>query len=94
MSPYDKKAQQELSQLKKKVTSTKDNFLNKRSFITSILYTLNIVEVQNEKKKTFIFVEEGNNSRMVKEIFRKRSQINFTNDKSEANIIWTRFCDY
>lgn len=91
---YDKKEKESMNQLKKKVGSTRESLLTRKFFMNSILSSLNISEIYNEKKKTLVYVEDGNNSRMVKEIFRKRPQITFTNDKNEANIIWTRFCDY
>lgn len=31
---------------------------------------------------------------MVKEMLRKRSHIVFVNEKKDANLVWTRFCDY
>ena len=40
--------------------------MSKRAFLNSILYSFGIAEIQNEKKKILVYVEEGNNSRMVK----------------------------
>ena len=68
--------------MKSKVSSTKDNFLTRKVYLNSILQSLNIGEIQNEKKRHYVYVEEGNNSRMVKEIIRKRPQIIFTSDKN------------
>lgn len=68
--------------MKSKVTSTKDNFLSRKVYLNSILHSLNIGEIQNEKKRHYVYVEDGNNSRMVKEIIRKRPQIIFTSDKN------------
>lgn len=53
-----------------------------------------IEEIILEKKKINIYLEEGNNSRMVKEILRKRPQLNFVPDKKNAHFVWTRFCDH
>jgi len=51
-------------------------------------------ELQYPKKPTLthkfkVYVEEGNNSRLIKEILRKRSCIRIINDKNEANIFWS-----
>jgi len=58
------------------------------------LGSFGVSEVLLEKKKVLVYVEEGNNSRMVKEMIRKRPHLVFVNDKKEANLVWTRFCDY
>lgn len=55
---------------------------------------MGIEEIVIEKKKINVYLEEGNNSRMVKEILRKRPQLNFVTDKKSANFVWTRFCDH
>jgi hypothetical protein len=47
---------------------------------------------KNAKLKAF--VEEGNNSRLIKELLRKRPQIKIVESKNEADIVWTRFSDY
>ena len=31
---------------------------------------------------------------MVKEMLRKRGQIDFVKEKKDANFVWTSFCDY
>lgn len=63
-------------------------------FTGEILASFGISEVILEKKKLLVYVEDGNNSRMVKEMLRKRQHLVFVNDKKEANLVWTRFCDY
>jgi hypothetical protein len=40
------------------------------------------------------YVEEGNNSRLIKELLRKRSGIKIIEDKKEADFVWTRFSDW
>jgi hypothetical protein len=45
------------------------------------LGSFGVSEVLLEKKKVLVYVEEGNNSRMVKEMIRKRPHLVFVNDK-------------
>lgn len=61
--PKDDRKEKE-AQRKKQLN--KDSFISKRMFSGSILANLGISEVVLEKKKLLVFVEEGNNSRMVK----------------------------
>lgn len=73
---------------------TKESFVTKRAFTHEVLAGFGISQVVLEKKKLLVYVEEGNNSRMVKEMLRKRPHLKFVNDKKQANLVWTRFCDY
>ena len=44
---YNRRDREGISQLKKKVSSSKDSFLTKKVFLNSILYSLGIAEVTN-----------------------------------------------
>jgi transcription antitermination factor NusA-like protein len=46
------------------------------------------------REKLKVFVEEGNNSRLVNELMRRRTGVKIVSSKKEANIVWTPFCDW
>lgn len=75
--------------LLEKQESQKQCFLNsilKDNFITSLHF--------KSKEKITVFVDEGNNSRLIKELVRRRVNLRLVSDKKDANIIWTQFCDW
>ena len=49
---------------------------------------------KKEKEKLKVFIDEGNNSRLINELMRRRPNLKIVSTKKEANIVWTRFCDW
>lgn len=41
-----------------------------------------------------VFIDEGNNSRLVNELIRHRANLKIVGSRKEANIVWTQFCDW
>lgn len=41
-----------------------------------------------------VFIDEGNNSRLINELMRRRVNLKIINSKKDANIVWTQFCDW
>ena len=48
----------------------------------------------NKKDKIKVFIDEGNNSRLINELIRRRSSLKIIDDKTQANFVWTQFCDW
>jgi hypothetical protein len=53
-------------------------------------YSLRISYERSELKRYKIFIGKGNNSKLVKSIFSSRFWWSLTEDKDEANLIWTQ----
>ena len=47
-----------------------------------------------KKEKLKVFVDEGNNSRLVNELMRRRANVKMVDSREEANIVWTQNCDW
>jgi transcription antitermination factor NusA-like protein len=47
-----------------------------------------------KKEKIKVFIDEGNNSRLINELMRRRSNLKIISSKKDANIVWTQFCDW
>ena len=41
-----------------------------------------------------MFIDEGNNSRLINELMRRRVNLKIINSRKDANIVWTQFCDW
>lgn len=41
-----------------------------------------------------MFVNDGNNSRLINELMRRRVNLKLVDNKEEANIVWTQNCDW
>lgn len=41
-----------------------------------------------------MFIDEGNNSRLINELMRRRVNLKIITSKKDANIVWTQFCDW
>jgi hypothetical protein len=68
---------------------------HKCNFLTAVLADHCIASVHFQlKEKVKVFVDEGNNSRLIKELVRRRTNLRIVADKREANIVWTQFCDW
>lgn len=47
-----------------------------------------------KKEKIKVFIDEGNNSRLINELIRRRNNLKIISSKKDANIVWTQFCDW
>lgn len=64
-------------------------------FIESVLTSNGISRILFQKKeKVRVFIDEGNNSRLINELIRRRANLKIVGSKKEANIVWTPFCDW
>lgn len=68
---------------------------HKHNFLEEIINNNDIANVYFQRKeKIKVFVDEGNNSRLIKELMRRRANLKIISSKNEANIVWTQFCDW
>ena len=50
--------------------------------------------VFGRKDKLKVYIEEGNHSRLINELVRRRANLRVVPNKKEASIVWTPFCDW